>query len=433
MTAVSSSRRCILFLQGPPSPFWYELANAFEAAGAETRRINFCSADWLFWRRKGAHNYRGMLRNWPEFLRRYIQKERVTDILYFSDRFPYHAAAAEVARECGVTPVAVEFGYLRPGWLTLEEGGMGAWSHFPDDPVKIREVSQSVIETEGPQPGEGFPAHKTSTELTFEIAFNIVNEYWRVFYPFYRRDKALSPTLEYLAGWLHVTRRRRDAEETASRLEPFHRGEIPFNLIALQLQTDYQIRENTTYRDQKLFLREVIAAFARAAPAERHLLIKLHPLDPGLINWEKLSRSIAEDFGVSTRVHCVDGGRLDELLTRCAGVIVSNSTVGLTALRAGVPVLALGDAVYGVAGLTHQGGLDDFWTAPDPVNASLLKDFVTALAGTIQVRGSVYDPEGREAAVREIVRRIIDRRVNGHGARIVPPPRLTHRRQPFQV
>lgn len=423
----TAGKSTILFLQGPPSPFWYELADAFEHAGARTLRVNLCSADWLFWRRKGAINYRGSRKRWPDFLRDLIRRENITHIIYFSDRFPYHAVAQQVADEMGVQPLAVEFGYLRPGWLTLERGGMGVWSHFPDDPAAIHAIAGRC----GPQPAEGFEAHKTSTELTFEVLFNLVNEYCAIYYPLYRSGRIGFATFEYLSGLRHTLRRRLNEKATAAGLADYYAGAHPFNLVPLQLQTDYQIRENTDYKDQKVFLREIIRSFAQEAPAARHLLIKLHPLDSGQIPWARIAHDLAEEFGVAGRVHCFDGGNLSLLIEKSSGVLVSNSTVGLMSIRALKPTIALGDALYNMPGLTHQGSLDAFWNAPDPVDPGLRDAFVTALAGTIQVRGSVYDKAGRIEACTAIVRRVLDGGVNGYGAFDDPPPRFFRRRRPF--
>lgn len=422
-----TGKKTVLFLQGPPSPFWYELADAFEHAGVRTLRVNLCAADWLFWRRKGAINYRGSRRNWPDFLRDLIRRENITHIIYFSDRFPYHAVAQQVADELGVQPLAVEFGYLRPGWLTLERGGMGVWSHFPDEPAAIHAIAERC----GPQPTEGFEAHKSSTELTFEVLFNLLNEYFMIPFPFYRSDRVGFATFEYLSGMRHTLRRRFSENATATALASYYNGLHPFNLVPLQLQTDYQIRENTDYKDQKVFLREIIRSFANQAPGERHLLIKLHPLDSGQIPWAGIAHDLAVEFDVTGRVHCFDGGNLSLLIEKSSGILVSNSTVGLMSIRALKPTIALGDALYNMPGLTHQASLDAFWNAPEPVDRSLRDAFVTALAGTIQVRGSVYDKSGRIAACTAIVQRVLDDSVNGCGAFDDPPPRFFNRRRPF--
>lgn len=422
-----AGKSTILFLQGPPSPFWYELADAFEQAGARTLRVNLCSADWLFWRRKGAINYRGSRKNWPAFLRELIRREGITDVIYFSDRFPYHAIAQQVADELGIRSLALEFGYLRPGWLTLERGGMGVWSHFPDDPAAIRAVAARC----GPQPTEGFEAHKTSTELTFEVLFNLVNEYFMIYFPFYRSGRVGLATFEYLSGLRHTLRRRFHQKATEAALAAYYAGAHPFNLVPLQLQTDYQIRENTDYKDQKIFLKEIIRSFASEAPPSRHLLIKLHPLDSGQIPWARIAKDLAREFGVAERVFCFDGGNLSLLIEKSSGILVSNSTVGLMSIRALKPTIALGDALYNMPGLTHQESLDAFWKSPAAVDPEFRDAFVTALAGTIQVRGSVYDKPGRVEACAAIVRRVLGDGVNGFGAFDDPPPRFFRRRRPF--
>lgn len=420
MTESAFRNRTILFLQGPPSPFWYEISDALVARGARTLRINFSTADWVFWRRSNRLNYRGRFENWPDYLRAVIHREGVTDILYFSDRFPYHAAAQEVARECGINAFVVEFGYLRPGWLTLEQGGMGAWSHFPVDPAEIRAIAARC----GEQDSVGFEAHKGSTELTFEILFHLINQYYFYFFPFFRKDRVYNATFEYLCGAWHriIGRWNRSGQEKL--LKRYSAGDIRFTFVALQLQTDYQIRANTRHKDQRAFLREVVASFANNAPTDHRLLVKTHPYESGTINWKAEIDRLSREFGVTDRVDCVAHGDTEALIARAHGVIISNSTVGLMAVRALRPTLNIGTAIYDIPGLTHHGGIDTFWTKPDPVDPTLRDAFVTALAGTIQLRGSVYDPEGRKLAAATIAARVLEDRVNSHGAFVASPPRL---------
>ncbi|MBL8590521.1 MAG: capsular biosynthesis protein [Methylobacteriaceae bacterium] len=414
-------QRRILFLQGPPSPFWPELAAGFEAAGARALRINLSTSDALFWRRRGAAAYRGRFAGWRDFVRGFMAAEHVTDVIYFNDRNPYHIVARQVAEEMGAQPQVLEFGYLRPGWLTLEQGGMGAWSHFPADPATIRAVAARC----GPQPAEGFQAHPLATEIAFEVCSNLVNQYAFAPFPFYRTDRVHNATYDYLSGlrhWIAIARRRKQAEAI---MAPLLSGAQPFVLFALQMQSDYQIRDNTRHRDQRVALAQTIASFARHAPTELSLLIKLHPYDTGLIDWHGLARRLSAEHGVAPgRVACVDEGPTQALIAASRGVVVSNSTVGMSAIRALKPTFSFGVAVYEAPGLTHQGGLDSFWASPEPVDADFCAAFVQALAGSIQVRGSVYVPEGRKLACGEIVARVLGGGVNGHGGFVDPPPRL---------
>ncbi|MDJ0932160.1 hypothetical protein [Breoghania sp.] len=49
----------------------------------------------------------------------------------------------------GINVSAVEFGYLRPDWITLERNGMSAYSHFPNDPDVIRDLGKGLVEPSG--------------------------------------------------------------------------------------------------------------------------------------------------------------------------------------------------------------------------------------------------------------------------------------------
>ena len=140
-------------------------------------------------------------------------------------------------------------------------------------------------------------------------------------------------------------------------------------------------------------------------------------------------RRTAAAAGVGDRVTAIDGGDLETLLRHAKGSLSVNSTVGLHAIRAGTPTLALGPAVYDMPGLTHQGPLASFWTAPEPVEPGLAADLMKVLADTIQVKGSFYNPEGRALAAREIVRRVASGEVNAPGAFVPVPPRLPVRRR----
>ncbi len=411
--------RTILFLQGPPSPFWRELAGAFEAAGHRSVRVLLCPGDRLYWRGP-AVSYRGSLAGWRDALAALVAREGVTDILYFNDQTPYHRVAAALAAEQGLHAVTVEFGYLRPGWLTLERSGMGARSHLPDDPSVIRALARGLND---PHPTDRF-AHDKATEAFHETVVAFANVLLRPAFPRYDMDRALNPILEYastLLRWARLAGRQR--EQTVA-LKRALSGAWPFMLLPLQLQTDYQIRRNSPYQDQRDMLKAACASFARCAPAALNLLVKVHPLDVGLIDWPAEVRRIAARHGLADRVVTIDGGDLAALLDRSSGSVLINSTVGLHAIRAQRPVKVLGVAVFDMAGLTHQGPLDAFWTNPEPVDPDLARDFVRVLARTIQVAGSVYEPAGRQAAVSEIVRRVLQREVNEPGAFVDPPPRL---------
>ncbi|MDQ0457375.1 capsule biosynthesis protein [Rhizobium paknamense] len=413
---VSAADKAVLFLQGPPSIFWTEFARAFETAGVKTLHVNFTLGDRIFWRKRGAKNYRGTLKGWPRYLRQLIEKHGITDIVYYADRLPYHQEAARLGKEMGVQCHAVEWGYLRPDWITLERGGMGRFSHFPSDPQTIREIAAKVE----PADVEVKYPHTFGQEAFNEVIYNLLNFFGRPFYPLYTADKYYSALVDYLPWLLKFGSKAKTLPETF--LEEHNQD---FFVVALQLQSDYQIRANSSYRHLKDMMRQVISSFSRHAKKSSRLVFKQHPLDNGLERWDRLVASISREFGVQDRVLFIDEGNLHAMLDHAKGVVVVNSTVGLHSLRALKPTIVLGAAVFDVPGLTHQGRLDDFWKKPQPVNADLAADLVKALAGTIQVKGDFFNREGRKAAIDAMVTRIVESRVNMPGAFIDPPPRLS--------
>lgn len=389
----------VLMLQGPPTAFWPELGAALRCAGHRVIKVHFTLADWLFWRGPG-QSYRGRLKQWPDWLEALCKREGVTDILYYADRLPYHVSAAEIGARLGLRVWAIENGYLRPDWLTLEPFGMGQASRFPKQPERIREMAG---DHQVPEPRPRF-SHPFLREAFSEVLFNLSLVLGRPLYPRYVSDHYYPVVVDYLFWLPKFWRQTRHAARFAALEERCATG-LRYSLLAMQLQSDYQIRASSPFNHLSEMLEEVVGSLAADASGDHHLVIKLHPLESGWENWPRQIARIAARHGVADRVHWIDGGDLARLVTHAAGVVTVNSTVGLHSLRAQRPTMALGTAIYDLPGLTHQGGLASFWNTPELVDPLLLNALLAALAGTIQVRGSFYDPEGRQAACDEIVRR----------------------------
>jgi len=388
-------------LQGHPSRFWGALHDRLLSDGHEVFKVHLCLADRIFWGRRPATSYRGAFRNWNGWIGAQLDALGITDILYYADRLPYHREALAEARRRGIRCWAIEFGYLRPDWITLEAEGMGAYSNFPRDPDTLARLAEDLA---APDLKNRFP-HPFSAEAFYEVTFHLLQAYGRPFYPFYVSDKIYWPAIDYLSWLVELARspqRTRGAEALETRIRA---GGMSYNLVALQLQADYQIRASSPYAHLADFVDEVLASFSRCAPAERELVFKVHPLDNGLEHWFRRIPRLARQHGVEARVHVVKGGNLEALLAASKGVALVNSTVGIHALRMGVPTYAGGSAVFDLPGLTHQGALDAFWTDPEPVSTGFFQTFERALT-RIQVKGSFFNPEGRDLAVAEISRRI---------------------------
>jgi capsule polysaccharide modification protein KpsS len=64
--------------------------------------------------------------------------------------------------------------------------------------------------------------------------------------------------------------------------------------------------------------------------------------------------------------------------------------VGLSSIHHGTPVKVLGDAIYDLPGLTHQGELGDFLRSPGVVDDELYRAFRAYLEHNNQANGSFY-------------------------------------------
>jgi capsular polysaccharide export protein len=97
---------------------------------------------------------------------------------------------------------------------------------------------------------------------------------------------------------------------------------------------------------------------------------------------------------------------LPTLLNKSQGVVVVNSTTGLSAIHHNRPLKTLGRALFDMPGLTFQGSLDRFWqekTQPDP---ELFRAFRRVVLDRAQVNGSFFTDTGMELAVGGALERL---------------------------
>jgi capsular polysaccharide export protein len=229
----------------------------------------------------------------------------------------------------------------------------------------------------------------------------------------YRTHHLHHPLLTYAGVGLRLL--KRGAERAEGRRAIERSAGRPFWLFAMQLETDFSIRAYSPYQGMEPPLAETLRSFAAHAPADAQLIVKVHPLDPCLKRWGRRLPALARQAGIGDRVHVVHHGALDDMLKGACGLITVNSTVGLRAIVLNCPAKALGNAVWNVPGLAHQGSLDAFWRDGSPPDRALREDFLAALQATTQARGVFYAKPGRALAVAETVRRLHEGRVGVPG------------------
>jgi capsular polysaccharide export protein len=179
-----------------------------------------------------------------------------------------------------------------------------------------------------------------------------------------------------------------------------------YYLLPLQLETDYQIRRHSRFKSMAHVMEVTMESFARGAPKNSLLVVKLHPLDNGIANFRKQARRIAKRLKLDNRVLVMDGGHLPTLLSRCKGVVVVNSTTGLSALHHGRPVTVLGSAIFDLPGLTFKGSFDRFWKWAKAPDKELFRAFRRVVLTKAQVNGSFFTDEGLDLAIEGTLKRL---------------------------
>ncbi len=404
----AAAPRRFLFLQGPISPFFAEVAAGLRALGHDAWRINLCIGDRLFWDGPGALDYRGRLQDWPGFLAGFLDRHRITDLVLLGEQRPYHKPAIALAHARGIAVTVTDFGYLRPDWVVLERDGMGADSRFPRDPAAIR-----ALAAQSPEP-DLREHHRDSfaTQARWDVLFHLASLLPFPF-PHYRSFLLHPPIPAYLGTALRLLLRKRETRAAARSLAELGTLGVPLFLFAMQMETDYSIRAYSRFPDMDSAIAETVASFARHAPPEARLLVKVHPLDPGLKAWARRVRRIAAAAGIADRVHYLGGALpMEVVIEACRGTVTVNSTVGVKSIAMGRATLPLGQAVYDVPGLAWQGGLDRFWCEAEPPEPGLAADFIRAVAACLHVRGCYYTRPGLDVAVAGTVRRLHLRLLN---------------------
>lgn len=393
-------RRSFLFLQGPHGSYFARLGGALASRGHAVHRINLNGGDRVDWPGP-ATDYRGTRRNWPIFFDDFVVDHCITDIVLFGDCRPHHSSAHGMAKLRELRVHVVEEGYIRPDFVTLEEGGVNGHSSLPRDPAWYRNAAARL---EPPVDNTVVPSSfaRRARETT---RYSLASALYAFVYPFYETHRPQAFWMEAFGWMLRSLTRKREALKTQQTW--LAARDRPFFLVPLQLNSDYQIRIHSPFNDMRAALRFIIKSFAKAAPADTNLIVKRHPLDPGLVGWHRLTRQLAREYGVGDRVHYLADGDIAEVIGRAQGAVMVNSTVGTLALNLGVPVAVLGDAVYDVEGVAHHGALENFWAAPPKPDTQLWDAVRRVLIDRCLIRGGFLSEEGLTMLVDNAVARLM--------------------------
>lgn len=375
-----------LFLQGPMGPFFSRFGRYIQAQGGKVWKINFNGGDWLDSRGLDSISFRGTLEEWPLFLARVIRQYRIGQIFMYGDCRPYHRLAIAAARQAGIRTFVFEEGYVRPHYITLEEGGVNGYSALRRDPQYY--AAQPIpLHADKPHPAGPRFGRMAGAAMAYYLAAS----WLRPWFPHYRHHRDVSVWREG-ARWCLSGLRKLQYTGRDRRLTRRFAGDLSgrYFLVPLQVHSDSQIMVHSDYAGMEAFIRELASSFARHGPDGAWLVFKHHPMDRGARHYGKLMAALRAEYGLGERLAYAHEIHLPTALRHARGVVVINSTVGFSALDYGTPVKAMGRAIYDIAGLTCREPLDRFWQNPGTVSKGLFRAFRRHLVATTQINGCFH-------------------------------------------
>lgn len=388
-------------------PLFRRLGQGLIRAGHRVYKVNFNGGDRLFWRLPNGIDYRGSLQDWPAALERIVRANGITDVALFGDCRDYHVPATQVCRELGIPVHVFEEGYIRPDWVTLELGGVNGHSSLPRDPAWYRDMAAALP----PVPPHAQVPSSFRRRAMEGLLYNVGDLFTRWRYPHWRNHRPWHPLVEGM-GWQRKLRQRKPrAASSAALMARLERSSTPYFLFPLQLDSDAQIRLHSPFAGIAEALRLVIGSFARHSPSDARLVVKEHPLDNGVRDWAQETADLATLFGIAERVDYLATGDIMPVTRRARGVVTINSTSGTLALAIGVPVVALGHAVYDIPEITFQDELDVFWQAPVAPDAETFAAFRRVLIDRCLIPGGFFSEEALDKVVRHAIARFEGRSI----------------------
>ena len=401
VAAPIATPRTVLLLQGLMGPLFRRLGQELIRSGHIVYKVNFNGGDRFFWRLPGGIDFRESLEAWPAALRAIISEKEITDVVLFGDCRAHHVAATAVCRELNIRVHVFEEGYVRPDWVTLELDGVNGHSRLPRDPEWYRQRAAKLP----PVPEHKQVPSSFRRRAVEGLIYNTADVLSRWWYPNWTNHRPWHPLIEGV-GWARKLLRGKQRREHSERVvEGLLETDQDFYLFPLQLASDAQIRLHSPFASMTDALSLVIKSFAENAPKHTRLLVKEHPLDNGVVDWQEETRALAALFGVADRVDYMSFGDIVPVARAAKGMVTINSTSGTLALDMGVPVVALGHAVFDIPDITYQGGIDRFWEETTPPDPSTFNAFRRVLVERCLVPGGFFSEEALSKVVRHAVAR----------------------------
>ncbi|WP_298774438.1 capsular biosynthesis protein [uncultured Shewanella sp.] len=378
----------ILLLQGPLGSFFQTLGNQLIQQQHQVYKIDFNGGDQS-WPIDG-HNqaFAGHTHQWSTYLTHHLTLWSIDAVICFGDCRFYHKQAARICQQLNLTFWVLEEGYIRPDFITLEQQGVNAFS--PLLPT-IQQLSEQTTPLADSCEENNITIGKTfSKRAYFASRYHILRTLKAKQFSHYHNHRPWNVYQEAFSwvkgGAIKLLRKGPDKQ----LMQGLRQTSAKLFFVPLQVSEDFQIRQHSNLCSVTDMINRVMRSFSQHAPHNSQLIFKHHPMDRGFVSYQQHINTLIEKYQLHARVHYAYELPLPPLYPLLTGVITINSTVGLSALHHSVPTCCLGRALYNLKGLTHQLGLDSFWTQPSPVSEHLYQGLHFVLRHHTQLNGSFF-------------------------------------------
>lgn len=387
----------VLLLQGPIGPFFTHLQNYLIDRHQKTVfKINFNGGDEFYAPLSSqVFNYTGDVGGFPRYLAQFVAIHKIDTIVCFGDGRIYHKLAKSFClKNDGMTFWAFEEGYLRPHYITFEKWGVNYNSSLCREKERyeaelycdlVRKAQSAKHEEILPLAANFFSRAKMAMRYYWQMARK------KCTFPDYTHHR--EPRLRIYAGaWIKAAILKKYYQykdrHIANKIRSNTFGK--FFIFPLQVHNDNQIIRHGRGLSMSAYIRKVVHSFALYAPQDCKLVIKHHPMDRGFSNYQKLITRLATRKGVQDRVFYMHEISMPDLLRSAEGMVVVNSTSGISALIHHLPVKVIGNAHYDIPGLTSSLSLREFWQKAEAPSITNVNCYLSLLRYKTQLNGSFY-------------------------------------------
>lgn len=385
---VETSHR-VLLLQGPIGPYFAQLKDCLRKDHKQVYKLNFNAGDYYYYTDHLTHSFTEPIDQFYDYLMEFVKKYKIDSIVCFGHKREYHKIAKQVCLDLDkkVTFWSFEEGYLRPYYITFEKWGVNNSSVLPKSAGYYLEHSQNIPENKAPAPITGPFVNRAWLATHYYMSMYFCRDSFPN-YQHHRDHKVLNYIGAWcLSGWRKYAYKFQEHFFTKSVQ---HENFPEFFIVPLQVHNDSQVKDFSRAKNIPAFIKTIIESFANYADKALHIVFKHHPMDRGFNHYGRLIKKLAKRYNIEGRVHYVFDVALPVFLRKAKGMVVINSTSGISALLHGMPVKAFGKAPYDFEGVTDQQPLKYFWNNPIKPNGAVFKAYREYLLWKTQLNASFY-------------------------------------------